>query len=88
MTDNKRRSLTIAAKTSDAYSADAFGPVAWVQAAQMLVDYGLSDEQCEAVLRSKWTRWCRDHFGVPEYYVAELYRMVATSTKDDIHALI
>ena len=88
MTDNKMRSLTIAANTLDAYSADVFGPVAWVQAAQMLVDCGLSDEQCEAILRSKWTRWCRDHFGVPEYYVAELYRMVKTSTNQKINDLI
>ena len=79
--------LTLAAKTSDAYSADAFGPIRWVQAAKMLLDYGLSEKQAEDVLRSKWTRWCRDHFGEPQFYVAELYRMVATSSSDEIDGL-
>lgn len=82
------RALTLAANTSDAYSASAFGSVAWVEAAQMLVDLGLTDEQIEGVLRSKWTRWCRDHFGQPEYYVAELYRMVAKATPEHINELI
>ena len=88
MTQSRMRAPTIAANTSDAYSADAFGPVLWVQAAQMLVELGLSDEQCEAVLRSKWTRWCRDSFGEPEYYVAELYRMVATASTESINDLV
>lgn len=80
--------LMLAAKTADAYSADCFGPVMWVEAAKMLLDYGLTEEQAEAVLRSKWTRWCRDHFGEPQYYVAELYRMVAKATQPEIDALI
>ena len=82
------KALKLAAETADAYSADCFGPVRWVQAAKMLVDYGLSDEEVTAVLRSKWTRYCRDHFGEPQFYVAELYRMVAQAKPDEIRALI
>lgn len=80
--------LHLAARTANAYSADLFGPARWLEAAQMLLDYGLSEEQAEAVLRSKWTRWCRDNFGEPKYYVAELYRMVATKTKAEINDLL
>ena len=80
--------LRLAAKTADAYSADCFGSVRWVEAAKMLLDLGLTEEQAEAVLRSKWTRWCRDAFGEPQYYVAELYRRVATSTREQIEDLL
>lgn len=80
--------VKLAAKTSDAYSADCFGPVEWVKAAEMLLDYGLTEEQAEAVLRSKWTRWCRDSFGEHQFYVAELYRRVAKSTPAEINALM
>jgi hypothetical protein len=80
--------LHIAAKTADAYSADCFGPVEWVKAAKMLLDYGLTEQQTEAVLRSKWTRWCRDNFGVEQFYVAELYRMVACAKPGEINALV
>ncbi len=79
--------LRLAAKTSDAYSADCFGSVRWVEAAKMLLDFGLTEDEAEWVLRSKWTRWCRDHFGVPENYVAELYRIVATAEPGRIKAL-
>lgn len=82
------KALTLAAKTHDAHSASCFGSVAWVEAAQMLLDFGLTDEQAEAVLRSKWTRWCRDNFGEPKYYVAELYRKVATANPEHINELI
>lgn len=81
------KALMLAAKTYDAYSADMFGSVAWVEAAQMLLDYGLDERQAEGVLRSKWTRWCRDAFGEPQYYVAELYRMVAKATPAHIEEL-
>ena len=86
--DTDTRALRLAANTSDAYSASDFGSVLWVEAAQMLVDFGLTDEQIEAVLRSKWTRWCRDSFGEPKYYVAELYRKVAKATPEHINELI
>lgn len=72
----KMKALTIAARCSDAYSADMWGPVAWVQAAQMLVDMGLTDEQVEGVLRSKLTRWARDAFGEPSTYLGALYQNV------------
>ncbi len=40
--------VKLAAKTADAYSADCFGPVEWVKAAEMLLDYGLTEEQLRA----------------------------------------
>lgn len=80
--------VRLAAKTADASSAYNFGSVRWVEAAQMLLDYGLTEAEAEAVLRSKWTRWCRDAFGEPKYFVAELYRKVATSSSDEIKALM
>ncbi len=68
----KMGALILAAKTADAYSADAWGPVLWVQAAQMLLAMDLSDDQVEGVLRSKLTRWARDSWGDPSTYLGEL----------------
>lgn len=73
----KMRALTIAAKTSDAYSADAWGPVLWVKAAQMLCDMGLTDDEVEEVLRSKDTRFARDAYGEPSTYLGALYNIVS-----------
>lgn len=72
----KMRALTMAAKTSDAYSADAWGPVLWVQAAQMLFDIGLNENEVEGVLRSKLTRHARDAFGEPSTYLGQLAVLV------------
>lgn len=54
------RVLLLAARTADAYSADAFGAVGWTECAAMLIRRGYGDEEAEAILRSKWTRWARD----------------------------
>ena len=88
--------LTIAAKCSDAYSADIFGPVLWVRAAEVLLEMGLDSEEAEAVLRSKWTRWCRDEVDGTAVgdtmYVESLYFMVRKSIevcgKEQIRELI
>ena len=74
--EEKMKALTIAEKCSDAYSADAWGPVAWVQAAQMLIDMQLTDDQVEGVLRSKLTRWARDAYNEPSTYLGSLYQQV------------
>lgn len=78
----KMRALTIAAKAADAYSADMWGPVAWVEAAQMLCDMGLSDQEVEGVLRSKLTRWARDSFGEPSTYLGCLCSQVQTLQRE------
>lgn len=80
--EKEMKALTIAAKCSDAYSADAWGPIAWVQAAQMLIDMGLEDDQVEGVLRSKLTRWARDEYGEPSTYLGSLYQQVYQLQKD------
>lgn len=76
------RPLRLAAATADAYSADAWGPVAWVNAAQMLCDMGLSDDQVRGVLRSKLTRWARDAFMEPSTYPGVLCQQVMTLKRE------
>lgn len=78
----KMKALTIAARCSDAYSADMWGPVAWVEAAQMLIDMDLTDEQVENVLRSKLTRWARDAFCKPSTYLGDLYHNVLQARRE------
>lgn len=51
----------LANETSDAYSADSFN--SWVEVARVLARCGFNVWEAEAILRSKWTRWCRDEFG-------------------------
>tara|TARA_R110000823_G_scaffold306785_3_gene429277 strand:+ start:1581 stop:1856 length:276 start_codon:yes stop_codon:yes gene_type:complete len=70
------RPLRIAAKAADAYSADAWGPVLWVQATQMLCSLDFTDDEVEGLLRSKLTRWARDAYGVPETYLGQLFYLV------------
>lgn len=76
------RALRLAVATADAYSADAWGPVAWVQAAQMLVDMDLDDSQVTAILRSKLTRWARDAYGEPSTYLGVLCHRVMTLKRE------
>lgn len=61
MTDATRRDgFTLALKTTDAYSAFRYGTAGWATLATLLLAHGLTVEQSEAVLRSKWTRWAAD----------------------------
>lgn len=57
------RAKRIAEATADAYSHDAFGDREWLRSTHMLIDMGYTDEEVEAILRSKWTRWARDEEG-------------------------
>jgi hypothetical protein len=50
--------VEMARKTADAYSADSFR--SWPACAKLLAERGYTAEQAEAILRSKWTRWCRE----------------------------
>jgi hypothetical protein len=52
----------LAARTADAYSAEAFGTVEWERTAAMLADRQFTARQAEEILRSALTRWCRDHY--------------------------
>ena len=56
----------VAANTSDAYSAGAFGAEEWEKAAAMLADRGYTQREAETVLRSKATRWCRDAYSTDD----------------------
>jgi hypothetical protein len=57
-----RRALAaeLAERTADAYSYDNYGEASWRACAAMLLRRGYSDEEAEAILRSKWTRWAAD----------------------------
>ena len=48
----------LADSTSDAFSAASFR--SWRAVVKLLKDRGFSREQAEQILRSKWTRWCRE----------------------------
>jgi hypothetical protein len=62
MTDTvSTAAAALAVKTADAYSAAAFG-AEWPVAANMLLNRGYSEREAEAILRSKWTRWCREDY--------------------------
>jgi hypothetical protein len=52
----------IAGLCEDAYSFDAYGEKEWAKTVQFLIDNGFSDPaDIEAIMRSKHTRWARDH---------------------------
>jgi hypothetical protein len=52
--------VQLAEKTSNAFSADSFN--SWVQVIRLLAERGYNAWEAEAIVRSKWTRWCRDEF--------------------------
>lgn len=72
----------IAWETADAYSADIWGPVMWTQAAQMLLDMEFSEAHVAQILRSKMTRWARDHYGEPSTWLGELATMASRDRKE------
>ncbi len=53
----------IAESTQDAYSFDRYGESAWLACCKMLSQRGYTDKQIEAIMRSKWMRWCGDMSG-------------------------
>lgn len=54
------RIKALAIKTCDAYSYDAYGADEWRKAIGHLIGLDYDNEQIEAIMRSKWTRWARD----------------------------
>ena len=80
------KALIVAARCWDAYSADCWGSVAWVQAAQMLFDMGLTEAEVEGVLRSKLTRWARDAYCEPSTYLGQLaHQVTVLRQKNRLH---
>ena len=53
-----------AEELSDAYSTDRYSG-GWNGCIRMLRRHGLDDQEVEAVIRSKWTRWAGDASGKP-----------------------
>ncbi len=53
----------MAQKTSDAYSSTRYN--SWESCVRQLQKLGLNDQEVEAVLRSKWTRWAADSSNAP-----------------------
>ena len=72
----------IAWETADAYSADIWGPVMWTEAAQMLLDMDFSEASVAQILRSKMTRWARDHYGDRSTWLGELATMANRDRKE------
>lgn len=70
--------LDVAHKSADAYSADIWGPVMWVQAAQMLLEMDFNEQEVEDILRSKLTRWARDAWGDPATWIGQLCVLATT----------
>lgn len=54
--------VVLCARTEDAYSAVDFKDGEWLEACYMLLKRDYSMAQAEGILRSKWTRWCRDSY--------------------------
>lgn len=55
------RAAVLAAKTQDAYSANVYR--SWVGVARVLLSLQFSEQEAEAIMRSKWTRWAADKAG-------------------------
>ncbi len=51
----------LAERCADAYSADRYR--SWSHVAFELLKMGLTEQEAEAVMRSKWTRWAADVSG-------------------------
>lgn len=62
-TSIRARSLALADRCADAYSAGRYA--SWPAVAAALLRRGLTEIQAEAVMRSKWTRWAADHSDRP-----------------------
>lgn len=69
---SKMKAAKLAWQTADAYSADFWGAVKWVAAAQMLLDMDFEEWQVRAILRSKITRWARDGWGEESTWLGQL----------------
>lgn len=54
-----KQAQELAARCSDAYSADQYQ--SWPAVAHMLLGRGYSERETEAIMRSKITRWARDN---------------------------
>lgn len=58
---NRTKASRVANACRDAYSANRYQ--SWEYVALRLLNMGLSEDEAEAVMRSKWTRWAADEHG-------------------------
>lgn len=54
----KINAKALAEKTNDSYSYDRYG--SWNAVVSTILAMGYSEEETEAIVRSKWTRWAAD----------------------------
>lgn len=90
------RVANLAVNTADAYSADRYD--SWSEAVLYLVmngrrqdlSRGWTDEEVEAVLRSKWMRWTADASGKAYGFVpaSALSRLIAQVDDREVAALV
>jgi hypothetical protein len=88
MSNNKSLADELANRCEDAYSVDRYK--SWSKVAEALLDYGLTERQVEAVMRSKWTRWAADAHGgaygtIPAKAIISYIK--SSETQDSIEAL-
>ena len=90
----KRRELAkqIAQATEDAYSFNRYGAKRWEACCFMLLGYGFTAREVEAIMRSKWTRWAGDASNNRYGYInsADLKRFAnwtADDTRRQVHEM-
>ena len=81
------KAVKLAALCSDAYSYDRYAN--WTAVAHLLLDLGLTENQAEAVMRSKWTRWAADQSDAAYGQVPAkaLNRFLVSYAMDDVKKL-
>jgi len=79
-TQRNTRITALAVLTSNAYSADTYGPTQWRKVAAFLLDRGYSMDEAEQIMRSKWMRWAADAYATGERAGAACVEMWLNAT--------
>ncbi len=88
MLDNQKNVAEFADELSDAYSTDRYKN-GWGSCIKMMRKRGLNDQQIEAIIRSKWTRWAGDASdnAYGQINSADLARFLDSETMASIESL-
>jgi hypothetical protein len=78
------RALRVASRTANAYSFDRYGEVSWRACALLLLRRDFSEQETEAILRSKWMRWAGDRSMRSSASSKDLARYLATMTPAEL----
>lgn len=61
--NNLNAARQLATKTEDAYMAGHYGWVSWMACCKLLLDRGYTEQESEAILRSRHMQWAADSRG-------------------------